>query len=264
MIIKFHIPILHVLLFFSFVSCGEAQSNISNITNEGKVKLHFIRYDIPEPSNTDDVRDYNYQLWYLDSAVILEFVAVDYDFLITDAKRPPATLKTKKFVYIDLKTLLCQDYKEFDTIAQPKSNYKLKPGEAILWRFHVLDTPSYSYFSNKFSQLSDTIMNQKKYKRIFFEKIGALDNMTRIIYLTDQYFENLFHISAIKDKQYFPLKLVRIDDYIDGKPFSSVYYEQKNTTLSDFERAVFKSWEYNARTTKLPVITLKEALPKNW
>ena len=68
----------------------------------------------------------------------------------------------------------------------------------------------------------------------------------------------MFHNSPRIEKNYYPLKALRIEDLKYGKVIEFSYIEILKDSLSEFERSVFKQWGINADTTTLKLQTAKE------
>jgi hypothetical protein len=145
---------------------------------------------------------------------------------------------------------------EFDTSQVPITNYQLKPKEILTWGFYLLD--SVPLYSNNPIEIADTVVDAKLYKRILFIEKHGNEQFKRIVYLTKEYSDNLFHVSLTLDRKYAPFKVVRFEDFFKEEPNSILYYIQESTKLTRNEKAVFDKWAYNARHTKLPVLTASE------
>ena len=89
-----------------------------------------------------------------------------FDFLPDSNSKPPS-LKTLKYVYVNLQNFSCQDYKNLDADEYPLTNYKLKKGQFIQWNFfwenEFVDNTFKTYM-----ELSDTTIENINYKRILF------------------------------------------------------------------------------------------------
>lgn len=247
--------LLLILTIFISVCCScEGTRKLSKNSSEGVSKLHSINFFY---DSIFDVKDYYYKMWYLDSSVIFQFVAVDFDFL-PDSNSAPPSLKTLKFIYLDLKNLKCQDYLTFDTSAKATANYKLAPGEFIQNNlFLPLPLP---FMKEPMHDMNDTVIENKKYKRIRFDQTNADRHWRTIIYLSDKDSQKLFHLNVLLDKKYSPMRVMRIDWVLNGELNLLCYYEELNNKLTENEKAIFKRWRINADTTTLPVITYMDAL----
>ena len=246
------------MIAFNF-SCANHRK-LTKISNEGKIMYNVTQYNV---NPADDVKDYTFHILYLDSTVILEYVQIEFEMGVPLAKRSPAVLKTKKIVFIDLKNLHCQDYRKLDTTETPIANYQLTPNEILQWNFYSLD--SIPINNTLPFTMSDTIIGNKTYKRIFFENNNLQQKqiVKRIIYMTDQYSQNLFHVSVSLDKKYSPFRVMRFEDYVNGIPAVSLYYDELSNKLTDFERKVFEKWKNNAKHITLPLLTQDQALRIN-
>lgn len=125
----FHKIHLIISLMILYSSCS-SQKIPKQFSAQGAVTYHWIAEFI---NTNQQVKDYTFKIWYLDSAVIMEFVRDEFDF---DEKKT-ATLNVWKYVYLDLTNLLCQSYSKFDTTALVEKNFKLKSEETLQWRFYL-------------------------------------------------------------------------------------------------------------------------------
>lgn len=237
------------VLIFTVNSCNFR--HINSYSNEGIIRDHSINIHYDKTSN---VYDYNFQVWYCDSAVIFQHVFVSMKLGVDSI---PATLKTYKYVYLDLRNLKCQDYRTLDASAKPFGNYKLQRNESILSHFFEQDY-TLPIFKTKTEKLDDTIIAKKNYKRILYKGTKEEPLWQRTIYLTAEDNNIQYHIYPMLDKQYYPLRVIRLDDLLDGKLTEINYIEPIKTELSNYERSVFKNWKINADTTTLPMLTLEE------
>lgn len=234
-------------------SCSNSQS-ITNKLESGKVKYVWTRHYI-DPKN--DAKDYFFNVWYLDSTVIIEYKTIVFDMGSSPFKEP-AYLRTDKFIYFDLTTNRCQDYKSFNTISPPVSNYQLKPNETLVWDFYTYDT--LSIYKGSYQLIADTTIDDNQYKRIYFEKQSPHYTFKRICYLTNNISNNIFHLSRNIDSIFQLLRYVRYEDYLNNKLEAVCYYEQVSSKLSSYEAAVFRKWRLNGIHIKLPLQTKDEVL----
>ncbi|MEO6670359.1 MAG: hypothetical protein ABIN36_12835 [Ferruginibacter sp.] len=234
------------------LACSSSRKLPADIA-EGRINYHYISNYV---DSFNDVKDYNYSIWYQDSCIVLQYVHVLYELDATMPERPAASMHTLKYVYLDLKNLSCQDYHAFDTSSVPYKNYKLKPGEILQWNFYNVDNiPTYN---DKPLISVDTVFHNKRYKKFVFQ-LPFTEDVKRVVYMTDQYSQNLFHISLMLDRKYAPYRVIRTEDFVNGKHEATLYYEELSNKLTGFERSVFTKWKYNAQHTALPVVSFDEA-----
>ncbi len=69
---------------------------MATISNQGRIKSNWTRY---YADLRNDVKDYTYHIWYLDSVVIIEYRQIEFDMGISDDNKSAAVLKTKKYIY---------------------------------------------------------------------------------------------------------------------------------------------------------------------
>ncbi|MEO5967032.1 MAG: hypothetical protein ABIP68_08055 [Ferruginibacter sp.] len=246
--------LLIVAIFISVLNSCANNRKVTRNSSEGVSKLHSLNFFY---DSLFTVNDYAYKLWHSDSSVIFQFVGVDFDFL-PDSNSEKAVLITWKYIYLDLKNLKCQDYLTFDTSAKATANYKLAPEEFIQNNlFLPLPLP---FMKEPMHDMNDTVIENKKYKRIRFDQTEAETHWRTIVYLSDKYSQDLFHLNVLLDKKYSPMRVMRIDWVLNGELQMFSYYEELNNKLTKNEKAIFKRWKLNADTTTLPVITFMDAL----
>lgn len=255
---------MNVRLLFAFIafsatlnSCN-AQKSKTTFLNTGLIRSHFILCNY---NPGEDVGDNTFRVWYLDSAVIIEIVAIEFDWNIPIAKRPPAKLNTRKFVYMDVKTGLCQDYQRLDPKEIPITNYKVTSSDYFFWSFYRTDSVSPLYDKPAYN-LTDTIIDNEKYKRIVLENVEGSYNMKKIFYQSTKYSSLFLQLSPFMDSKYPEKKVLRTDLLVNNKLYVYQYLVQQKNSLSDTEIEIFNSWAKNAKNCKLPILTLHEAANK--
>lgn len=259
---KYQLPKLFfaaVVISIIIFSCANTQKSYNTIQKEGKVTVTWIR---PFVNIQNDVKEYTYNIWYLDSMVIIEYVQIEFDLIPDPNKKiEPAFLKTKKYVFFDLVKMQCQDYKNFDTAAIPINMYKLNKEDVLLWNFYSLD--SFPFDLSSYLKVSDTLINETNFKRVKFNKSKMSEkNLNRIVFMTNEYKDNIFHLSLSVDNIFSPLKVMRYDDYIGSDLVTSVSYKNTSLKLSNLEKEVFLKWKKNAEISTLPITNFAD-LPNN-
>ncbi|MEO5967438.1 MAG: hypothetical protein ABIP68_06910 [Ferruginibacter sp.] len=252
---KTQLKSLFILSFLTtlYYSCSNGKE-LTQQNKEGLVSFHSKNYSVDNSNNVDD---YNFNVWYSDSYIIIQFVYISFDFLPDSNSKSPS-LETLKYVYVNLKNLHCQDYRTFDDSEHPLTNYKLKKGEIIQRDFFSEDEYISPIYNSPNVKLFDTVIKNIRFKRFLFKGENVEPSWQRIIYLTKKLPQNIIHLDWKLDRKYFPFKIMRFNDYTNGNISNSSYYDEIKIKLSDSEKAVFKQWKLNADTTFLPVLTLDE------
>lgn len=250
---KTGIVLIFIILFF-FQSSGNAQEQ----TNSGVVRIHFLICDFDPRSG---VSDNTFRVWYLDSLTVMENVAEVFNWNIPIETRPPAKLVTSSFVYMDVRTGLCQNYLRFDKNEKPVFNFKANWGDNPGWNFYKTDSVSPLYAFPPFD-LPDTLMEGIQYKRVAVENTDGQFTLRKVFYLTSMFNDRFIRIAPFIESKNPGYKVVQTDLFINGALESSVFIQQLSTRLSSEELEIFKQWGENARQTKLPVLTLRDS--KQW
>lgn len=252
---KTQLKLLLILSFFTtlYYSCS-INKELTQQNTEGLLRFHSINYSIDK---SNSVYDYNFNVWYLDSSIIIQFVYISLDFMPDSNSKSPS-LETLKYVYVNLKNLSCQDYRTFGASEHPLTNYKLKKGEIIQRDFFSEDEYISPIYHSPNIKLSDTVIQNVSFKRFLFKEEDSDPSWQRIIYLTKKFPQNIIHLDWKLDKKYYPFKIMRFNDYTNGNISNSSYYDEIKIKLSDSEKAIFKQWKLNADTTILPVLTFNE------
>jgi hypothetical protein len=225
--------------------------------NEGIYSLHsfFLNYidstklPIPLPNMES-------KLWVKDSFVIFEVKSIN-EFSVND------TLKRigydfYKYTFLNLKTKTCQDYKNLSDTALPICNYFLGPDECILWDISgEIDSLG---ISKEAKMISDTIIKNKKLKRIRTDEMPFIPEYSFVYYLECPVRKSIVHLCKKLDDIY-PKCQVVMTELIEKKSDIRYLNEVKclREKLESSELAVFAEWEKNSINTKLPLLTFNAA-----
>lgn len=212
------------------------------------------------------------KIWFLDSMVIYELKVVEQP---PDGQEQVGyTYPVFKYTFHDLRTMRCQDYFSFTDTASVQCNYQLTNTETVLYRFWKYEPP----FEEMYFDLGDTMIGNRKVKMIEKRKaIFSIDNYNiagkdytehnngyrEILYIECGVPDNIFHINYKAEQRYPNCKVVRRDG-CDLQNNSRRCTENMIITskLTENERAVFKQWSENARTTKVPAIKYTESFQR--
>lgn len=202
-------------------------------------------------------------LWFKDSAMILE-MKLFYNYSNNDTTYYKG-YDVFKYTYIDLTTLLCQDYYHFSDTAQVVYNYKLNSLDEFPFRDMFSGRKQYS--SSKLIILPDTNINGKKTKRLLDSFNSQQHNYRQntIYYLEmENCRSNLFHINLEAEKM-VPLSWIfRIETNVLSPRQYSSFDEFKiisNSLTNNVER-IFNCWKQNSLETKLPLLSIKDVAQK--
>lgn len=246
------------LLFLLLHSSGYSQYQ-----TEGLIEYSFSKTHNDDFANTEkiDWREWT-KIWFKDSCVIYE-LRINFE---TRDQTPKGTVVKKsypvwRYIYLDLNTMICQDYQNFKDTAKPFCNYSLKLNDTIgIWKFFapkiVTDTiPG-------IATMSDTTINNTLFKRIkllykYYRETGDYS----IYYLGCNIPKNMFHLNRTLDEIFSCCKGTRVE-LLDknGKVTGRTEYKVISNKLTVEEENIFKQWHKNAATTKLPLLPFREAI----
>jgi hypothetical protein len=199
------------------------------------------------------------KIWFKDSCVIYEVKVITTFTNDIDDSYFKESHDIYKYTYLDLRTLICQDYYNLSDTALPVCNYQVKSGESMNWDFYSKRSMDPA---GEFIPLPDTIFENKSYKRVrFANKAFQYED---VFYLDCEPRNNIFHINKTVDELYPNCKVVRLETRGDLKsPLVGIFHptivREKLTTQ---EKEIFKKWGVNAKSTTLPMLTQSEASKK--
>lgn len=200
--------------------------------------------------------DQQKKIWFKDSIVIFEIWAHQHFELNDSIIKSGYDLW--KYTYLDLTTMKAQDYRYFKDSSKPVNNYYLTSTDKIEWGFY--NNTGFNSHPDSTVQVEDTVINGQKFHRWINTKpqmgeykfVLFVDcNSPTSIFMADRAFE-LRHPGCI----------VKRIDLVNGEgnQESSFEYKIDRTYLTKNEKAIFKSWRKNAKSTSLPLISYKEML----
>jgi len=249
---SFHNFILSIVLFFiTYHSNGQIHSGVIN-----------HKYQVNDTTSTgiDFTGIMENKAWFLDSLIVFEMKAI-YDssnFTDTGLVRIQE-YELFKYVFLDLKTMKCQDYYSFSDSAQPQCNYLLPKNSTFFWSYFSKENPD--SIRDKYKNLSDTVIDRrvlKRVKRIWYE----YDPVLEYVYFLDRSKpQTILHFSRDLDELFPEYFVSRVEANPMGKVSSKTIYEMQilSEGLSEYEMKVIRSWEQNARNIKLPLISFHDS-----
>ena len=245
------------LLFFT---CGYSQKEgIFKFSTENLPSKYDSSRNLPEwLSNMNSFT----KIWFKDSCVVYE-LRIRYE---TRDQTPQGTIVKKsypvwRYVYLDLRTMICQDYQHFKDTATPFCNYFIKPEDTLRFLNFFSKKTSLDITQKKIL-LSDTVINRTIFKRIkVFYKYYPQQNFYTIYYQNCNVPQNIFYFNTTLNKTYPGCKTV-IGDFFDstGNLLIRDKYEILTDKLTLEEKNIFKQWYQNSLKTKLPLLPYEEAI----
>lgn len=218
-----------------------------------------IYIDSSQKENTN-WREWN-RIWFKDSCVVYELrinmESKDHSLEQTVVKK---SYPVWKYVYLDLRTMICQEYSSFKDTAMPYCNYFLKSGDPMgIWKFFLSKDVSDTMPGT--NAMSDTSINNILFKRIkvlykYYRETG--NNWVYYINCNTKF--NMFHLNKTLNEMFPGCKATRLD-LLDrnGRVTSRTEYKVISDTLSPEEEKIFQKWHQNACKTKLPLLSYEEA-----
>ena len=253
MIRRLHLSVLFIISYY-----------IGNCQTEGIVQT--IHYSTNFHGKISEQR--KNKIWFKDSAVIYEFrVEMNAYGSLAEGRIVKSGYPVSSYFYLDLRTMMCQQYDNFSDTATAMYHIALKKQDAVpFWRFYhsgnaPLDNPV------EIAALPDTTINNILYKRIKIPyKKNPRESSYSIYYLQCNAPKNIFHMSPGLEKLYPGCKAYRSEFVYVEKPVTKVgkqipwVFEYKiiRNTLSKTEENIFEKWGQNAKNTRLPVVSFND------
>lgn len=201
------------------------------------------------------------KMWFKDSCVIYE---IRTNLHTTESTNEGEIVKKSfpvlRYVYLDYRRMICQDYLDLKDTALPFCNYVLKPSDPIgIWQFFApkneLDT-LHGVFP-----LCDTLINNKNYKRFkILYRYYEYEKAYSIYYFDCNEKQNKFNVNRTLSDMNPTCKSSRSEFFDETNKL--IYRSECNVVrdkLNLTEENIFKQWGQNALATKLPLITVSEA-----
>ena len=247
-----------VLNFLLFANAYSQKEGLAKYTNENLPNKYDSSLNLPgwlSDKNTFA------GIWFKDSCVVYELRIRSE----TSESTPQGTVVKKsypvwRYIYLDLRTMICQDYHTFKDTATPFCNYVLKPNEPTgIWKFFT-----FKKFLNRslnMFTMADTTIDKTFFKRIKVPNKYYPQNFYKIYYIKCDAAQNIFHLNDTLDEIYPGCKST-ISDFFDstGKLLIRDKYEIIRDKLTAEEENIFKQWQQNAKKIKLPLLTYEEAM----
>jgi hypothetical protein len=205
---------------------------------------------------TKTIEPYDNKIWFRDSTVVYE-VRLNLE---TDDSTPEGRIIKKSrpvwmYSFIDLRTMIGQDYLHFNDSSRSFSNYRLKENESPGWQFNKVIPLSKPNLIDR--NLRDTQINGVKVKRVkVLNQHYPLIMEYVIYYLKIDTSKHMFHMDQAIRGIYPGYRAFQVDSFDDtGSLWSRSELTIIAEHLSKEEKSVFSHWEKNAKTTKLPLLS---------
>ena len=199
-------------------------------------------------------------IWFKDSCVIYELrINLETNNQTKDGYVVKKSYPIWRYIYLDLKTMICQDYFNFKDTAMPLFNYSLKSNDTLsIWRFFSPSARS-DTLPGVFT-MQDTVLKNKIFKRVkVLYKYYPQLNYYVVYYFDCNAKKNIFHLNRTLSGMYPNCKANRMDFFDStGNVMIRTEYEIIKTKLNNEEERIFKQWNKNARKTKLPLLSFSE------
>lgn len=248
---KFILGVLTVL--FSY----KANSQV----NSGVVVLHSYVVNKTMPDSILGEGPLYARVYFLDSTVIYEVRILRLrENEQGTGKNQENSRPISKYTFLDLRTMLAQDYLDFHDTAKPKLSYPLLKDEYVKWRFYAKNLSN--ELGDRLQELSDTVIGNQQLKRVLLtiQENGMAGHY--ICYIDCEFPKSIFHFNKSLEKKYGECVVNRMDfplDSISGNVYmaNEFYFERKH--LNSFEEKVFRAWKENSTDKKLRLSTYKES-----
>jgi hypothetical protein len=248
-----------VILLMLFV---QSTDTFSQYQKEGLVDFASSWFiDFSNVKTKDSMATQHEQMWFKDSCVIYE----RRTHLETSEDAKEGTVVKKSFpvwryIYLDLKTMLCQEYLDFKDTSMPFCSYKIMPTDTMgFWNAFALKKKSDTLHG--VFPMMDTIVEKKIFKRVkILYKYYEYEKSYCVYYFDCNAQQNIFHLNRTLSDMYPRCKSSRLDFYDSTNKV--IIREERNVIrgkLTALEEAVFKQWHKNLINIKLPLIKVSEA-----
>ena len=237
----------------------------SQLSTEGILSFKsYVPFELSDLSTNrkDSMIMQEKKMWFKDSTVIYALrthltTTVSTNEGIATKKSFPVW----KYIYLDMRTQICQDYLTLSDTAEPFNNYKLTYGEtpSILSIFLPTDIKN---TLREPVQLSDTIVNNKIFKRVkALYKYYEYEKSYSIYYIDCSVKYEMINMNRTINTMFpncFSSKL----EFYDSTQRVIIREEiiVERDTLTESEKKIFEKWKNNAKNTKLPLLTASEAI----
>jgi hypothetical protein len=199
-------------------------------------------------------------IWFFDSTVIYEFrINLKSENQTSEGWVVKESYPVQSYIYLDLRTMICQEYLSFKDTAKPFCTYRFGPSDYMVWRF--FDQKGKDDTISGTIPMKDTSINNKIYKRIkVLYKYYSIEKNYIIFYIDCAAKKNIFHGMRMLEEMY-PGCTATFNEFYDenGGLMQRSGYEITRGSLSNEEECIFRSWTKNAANNKLPLITQDKA-----
>lgn len=245
--------ILSLIFFLQYSDC------FCQFIHEGLVKV-TVKRTITSPSSRNDSLIYQEnKIWFKDSSVIFAIRL----YLESRESTAEGTILKKsnpvwRYMYLNLRTMACQDYLSFKDTAAPFCNYRFPLNEpANVWVFFAQKNASDTLHG--VFPLNDTIINNTVFKRIkILYKYYDLHKDYGVYYLEKDPKKSIFHMNQTLSDMYPDYNAKKFDFF---EPNGNIIFGSEHIItdkLTSEEECIFKKWESNAKNTKLPIISYSD------
>jgi hypothetical protein len=226
------------------------------IVSEGQIVHKDRMFDSENNEIVMKYQEKDLRIWFEDSCVIYE---VNRLYIHTDEYDKETWYhKVDKYTYLDLKTMVFCNYKNFSDTAIMQRRYTIPDSKIVAWNFYRRQ--SLSDTNNVLAPAPDTVINNVNYKRVkginvFLddEKIERTSYYT--YYMRCDKKNTIFHIDRIFDEKIKDCPATRFDFFVpENTNTISTRYEYVSDTLTKEERKIFKKWAQNAKNSSLPLL----------
>jgi hypothetical protein len=248
------IKLLQIFILFPFLCNSQTQNTM---ITEGQIILKQRMYDKKNKEIIMKYLEKDKYIWFKDSCVIIEGLSLNTYQIDNDAE----TWNTEviKYIYLDLKTMIFHDYKNFSDTAIPTRKYKVADTVCVGWNFYRRS--SLVNTNNTVTPAPDTIINYISYKRlkgvnIFFDDQNIETRSYYTYYMRCDKKNTIFHIDRLFDEKVNDCPAIRFDFDVPGRNANtlSTSYDYASYKLTKREKGIFKKWAENAKKSKLPLL----------
>ncbi len=244
------------LLIHSHVFCQYQKEGLVSLTNSSFIDFSSKILDTKDSMIKDETK-----MWFKDSCVIYELrIHLESSTSINEGTLVKKSYPVWKYIYLDLRTMICQDYLNLQDTALPFCNYSLKPDDASgIWAFFAPKKESDTLHG--LFPLNDTIISNTTFKRIkILYKYYEYEKSYSVYYFDCAAKQNMFYFNRTLGEMYPNCKPRKLDFFDStNKLIIKGEINVVRDKLNLKEDCIFKQWNKNAKNTKLPMLTVSES-----
>jgi hypothetical protein len=255
--IQFKLIFIFFILQNQYTYCQYKKEGILNIVSTYLVNFNDGEIEMKDKSNTQIQK-----IWFRDSSIIYELRT---HLESRESTKEGIILKKSypvwRYIHLNLKTMICQDYLNFNDTAKPFCRYILKPTDT-LGILGIFFPQKKSDTLHGVFKMKDTIINNESFKRVkILYKYYEHEKSYGVYYIKCNEKKNIFSMNKTLSSMYPDCNFNLFNFYnSDNKVISKEEFTIIRDKLNVMEENIFKNWCKNSKNTKLPLISYSDAI----